>query len=163
MSAGKVHHKQTKFGFTMSILFVLYCTFLYWNIFSFSMFGIPVGFLIGLFVEPDLDCVGSTYSEWYFERTFGGIPSFFWFAYWKPYAKIIPHRSILSHLPVLSTFIRLVYLLWIPVGLLQFVHPNWIFVAQRNWMFLVFVFIGLCLNDTAHYMTDVISTFRKRL
>ena len=63
-----------------------------------------LGFIIGgLWLSPDLDTKSLALKRWGF---FQGI--------WWPYRKIIPHRSLFSHGPIIGTTIRIFYLLfWI--------------------------------------------------
>ncbi len=48
-------------------------------------------FLGGIYLSPDLDIVSRPYKRWGWMR---------WI--WIPYQKFIPHRSPLSHFPVLD-------------------------------------------------------------
>ncbi|MBD1804067.1 metal-binding protein [Microcoleus sp. FACHB-SPT15] len=52
----------------------------------------------GLYLSPDLDLVSKPYKRWGWLR---------WI--WIPYQKYIPHRSPLSHAPLLGSTIRLLY------------------------------------------------------
>lgn len=54
----------------------------------------------GLMFGPDLDLKSRPYRRW-------GPLRFLW----KPYQAALPHRSVLSHGPVLGTIIRIVYFL----------------------------------------------------
>ena len=53
----------------------------------------------GLFLSPDLDIHSRPYQRWGELR---------WL--WWPYQRLIRHRSVLSHSPVLGTAIRIAYL-----------------------------------------------------
>ncbi len=61
-------------------------------------------FLIGgLWLSPDLDTHSRAFKRWGFLKII-----------WLPYQKFIPHRSILSHGPIIGTTLRILYLsLWI--------------------------------------------------
>lgn len=54
----------------------------------------------GLMFGPDLDLDSKPYKRW------GPLKLL-----WKPYQAALPHRSVLSHGPVLGTIIRIVYFL----------------------------------------------------
>jgi uncharacterized metal-binding protein len=54
----------------------------------------------GLMFGPDLDLNSRPYRRW-------GPLRFIW----KPYQSLLPHRSLLSHGPVLGTLIRIIYFL----------------------------------------------------
>ena len=80
-----------------------------------------VGSLYGLLSTPDLDQieevgekVGGYYGQYVIRETFGGgklgtVIEYLWWTYWQPYAKWIKHRDWKSHIPVISTFGRLIY------------------------------------------------------
>lgn len=63
-----------------------------------------LGCWLGIILTPDLDMQTRTYAE---ELPIVGI-----FVYWLflPYSKLIPHRNPLSHVPVLGTLGRQIYL-----------------------------------------------------
>ncbi len=57
-------------------------------------------FLVGgLWLSPDLDTTSNSLKRW-------GLIKIIWW----PYRKLIPHRSILSHGPLIGTSIRIIYL-----------------------------------------------------
>lgn len=69
-------------------------------------FGLEIGviaaashFLGGYWLSPDLDIKSAPFLRW-------GVLRFIWI----PYQRFIPHRSPLSHAPVLGSAIRLLYL-----------------------------------------------------
>ena len=81
-----------------------------------------------------------------------------WWIYWYPYSRLIYHRSVLSHLPVLSTLIRLLYIyplllfcLWLLGITLAELPP------ATGWIFL-----GLALSDTVHTLLDKATTRLRR-
>lgn len=92
-----------------------------------------------------------------------------WFAFWWPYAWLIPHRSPISHWPVLGTLIRLVYILllgsifwygasWLVTGAGAFLpSPNSKLIEWLGWALL-----GLTLSDALHFLMDVLPFFRER-
>ena len=86
----------------------------------------------GLYLSPDLDLVSRPYKRWGWLR---------WI--WIPYQKFIPHRSPLSHAPVLGSVIRLAYLslwlsaLWVVIPPLQ--QVEWMITWQKAIAFLVAV------------------------
>ena len=86
----------------------------------------------GLYLCPDLDLVSRPYKRWGWLR---------WI--WIPYQKFIPHRSPLSHAPVLGSVIRLAYLslwlsaLWVVIPPLQ--QVEWMITWQKAIAFLVAV------------------------
>ena len=72
-----------------------------------------LGCLTGLIIDPDLDIENITRSEWQVIKRFW-IFGMLWVVFWYPYARAIPHRSPLSHWPLLGTAGRVLYLLlWV--------------------------------------------------
>jgi uncharacterized metal-binding protein len=114
------------------------------------------GYLSGAVIEPDLDLPGRTYSEYIISKYLGPL-AWPWLTWWWFYAKIIGgHRSKLSHLPLISTFIRMLWV-WLPLGALAFytntrVWGWWLHLTD----YFVPVFWGLSLSDTIHIIADAI-------
>ena len=94
MASGKNHDKATK---VLSIPFVLALT-VFLGLGNGLIGGLS--FLIGgLWLSPDLDTKSNAFKRW------GPLK-----AIWIPYQKIVPHRSVLSHAPLIGTTLRLLYL-----------------------------------------------------
>lgn len=108
--------------------------------------ALAAGALAGLLLTPDLDVDGSTASHQTVRRAGGCLLAVAWRLYWLPYCKIIPHRSPLSHLPVLSTALRILYLCW---PLLLWNH--WQLAVTHQ---MIYAFYGLCLADGMHWLLD---------
>ena len=71
------------------------------------------GFVIGgLWLSPDLDTKSLALKRW-------GILKIIWL----PYRKIIPHRSIFSHGPLIGTAIRISYIAIIMAFIVLFLNP----------------------------------------
>jgi len=104
------------------------------------------GTLLGLVLTPDLDVDNGSRSNYHIRKWFGNVVEFIWRAYWYPYAKLIPHRSALSHFPVASTFLRVLYLLW-PILI---INPT---LITKNWFIVI---IGLTISDILHWIMDSI-------
>ena len=117
MASGEDHDKATcfwslPFGFGLS--FVM---------------GLPSGligglaFVVGgLWLSPDLDTNSKPLKRW------GLLQGLWW-----PYRKLIPHRSLFSHGPLIGTALRLAYLMsWTglllmllqPLGCLLYTSPS---------------------------------------
>lgn len=114
-------------------------------------FILLIGAIIGtLWLSPDLDLKSDAYYRW------GPLRGF-----WLPYVKVMPHRSLFSHLPVLSDAIRVAYLGFPIAVLLSFTSYE---TLAREWVDtsgLPF-FIGLVFATTLHTALDYTSTFFKR-
>lgn len=117
------------------------------------------GTLAGLVLTPDLDVDTGCVSNEVVRRSVGRKGEKFWSFYWRPYGLMIPHRSRLSHLPVVGTAIRLLYLAILPAMIYWFAtgagfnagshltrpeFPVW------GWWAIG----GLILADTLHYIMD---------
>ena len=111
------------------------------------------GCLAGIFLTPDLDQQGWSHSENILVKATFGI-GYLWLLLWYPYAKLIPHRSPLSHFPVLGTAIRLLYLgifAAIPLSFgFQFSAPS-----PEVWPLLQWGIFGLALSDLGHFVFDL--------
>ncbi len=125
-----------------------------------------IGCLAGLIIDPDLDCNSTLQlmnaSRWRMMRASWPI-GYLWFFLWWPYSQLFPHRG-LSHVPVLGTLTRLVYLAVIPLGILvalSFTGHNITPAALDIWMLvrprldlIFFAVCGLIVSDTLHWAMD---------
>jgi uncharacterized metal-binding protein len=116
-----------------------------------SQFGLEVGviaaashFLGGYWLSPDLDIKSRPFLRW-------GVLKIIWL----PYQRFIPHRSPLSHAPVLGSALRLLYL---AVGLL----PVWLTFpglsqvqwSGVNWSNAIAFLVGVELSALNHLLLD---------
>jgi uncharacterized metal-binding protein len=150
MSSGIVHGRATKAISPFVFVIVFICT----NDFILATYGL-IGCLLGLFIEPDLDVDHTTMSERRIQDVSFLLGRIYYFI-WLPYAKLLPHRSFLSHTPVLSTSIRYIYIsAWVlAVPLLLGFWPiirTFVLEYQDE---LVWLFIGTCVSDTMHFIFD---------
>lgn len=105
------------------------------------------GALAGLLITPDLDLDAGNPAHLFLKGSvFAEVLHIIWKVYWFPYAKLVPHRSWVSHLPFISTLIRVAYVFW----WVYFIWPDW---WDPMWAFW-FVF-GLCLSDLNHWFLDM--------
>jgi len=135
--------------------------------------GIPdglacaLGCLSGIILSPDLDVEHRTESEYLIYRVLGKFLGAIWFAFWWPYGKMIPHRSPLSHAPILGTIIRILYIyglggiLWFAFAWAITGHGTWL--PMPNWLHpLAFWWlIGLIFADALHYIMDVLPFWKQ--
>jgi uncharacterized metal-binding protein len=132
-------------------------------------FWVSGGFLVsGLIFGPDLDLYSFHYKRWGKLR---------WL--WRPYQKVIKHRSIWSHGPIIGTVGRIVYLgLWLGLagvlylGIAQFAGVK-TFTGQQligivkqsiesNLPVYLATFCGLELGAMSHYSSDwIVSTYKR--
>jgi uncharacterized metal-binding protein len=131
--------------------------------------GLAASFLFsGLMFGPDLDIQSVQTQRWR------------WFQWlWQPYRKLVPHRSLLSHGPILGTLGRVLYLgSWVALVLtIGYFSRRWLgFSLQQEQQFLLqsrkwaidhtpllwTMLIGLELGAMSHYLADLISSAFKK-
>ena len=113
-------------------------------------FGLELGiiagashFLGGYWLSPDLDIKSRPFLRW-------GVLKIIWL----PYQRLIPHRSPLSHAPVLGSLLRLAYLA-------AWLFPLWLIFPdlQRvqwavDWMKVAAFLVGIELSALNHLLLD---------
>lgn len=116
------------------------------------MYG--AGCLVGILVMPDLDVDGGNITDSFIRKVFPPA-QWLWRTIWTPYSKFIPHRSPLSHAPILGTVLRIGYLFLIVniVNLLFHWIVDTVFSLYFVWDWSFF--FGLCHVDTIHYLVDI--------
>jgi uncharacterized metal-binding protein len=145
MPQGKVHAANS-IGTAAIILVGGYCGSFYFV----EVAGTFLGCVLGIFLSPDLDVNRGYIGDSLLRKVpyIGWLLSLVWWAYWRPYALIVPHRSSFSHLPVWGTFWR--YLIFsIPVWVVWYFYT-----FQISWNWVLFVFVGLCISDFQHAVAD---------
>jgi len=114
------------------------------------------GCLVGLLVTPDLDLNGANISDYFIRKVFAPA-QWLWRLLWTPYSLILPHRSPLSHFPVLGTLLRIGYVFLI----VNVLNALWWFVSRSAdtvsfvWIWSWSFFFGLAHVDFCHYMADI--------
>lgn len=108
-----------------------------------------IGMLAACVITPDLDVDGRTHEEavFYSVPLVGPLLGILWQTYWAPYALAIPHRSWLSHGPLIGTALRMVYTLAIPI-VLGWLMPRWEWVLP--------VYAGWAAIDLVHVTLDAL-------
>lgn len=159
MSSGKTH----AIGSLVSAPIAMGLVYSYTSDPRLALFA-GIGSVSGILLTPDLDQESISASEWKLIQITCGI-GFLWNALWGPYSTFIPHRSVLSHLPVLGTCLRLLYLyaalsicLWIFDSTLSL--PSFE-VLVRSPDFRAFV-AGLVASDISHWILDLPIVSRRR-
>lgn len=114
-----------------------------------------IGCYTGVVLSPDLDLKQITRSERIIMNK-SRLLGFLFRAYWQPYGNSVPHRHIVSHMPIISTIGRIIYALAFPFILSLFLGftPQLLAVLLTPY-FLVFV-LGLIVSDTAHAIMDIL-------
>lgn len=113
------------------------------------------GCATGVLLTPDLDLVAGSDGQNMARRAFGWPLSALWRLYWIPYSLILPHRSFLSHGPVIGTLGRLIYVS-IPAALIYFglVKLSFIPQIQIPWNYVWIAVVGLMVADLLHFIMD---------
>jgi uncharacterized metal-binding protein len=106
-----------------------------------------VGEAITFLVNPDLDVDNGSISMKFIQNILGPIGAGIWKLYWRPYAILMPHRTFLSHFPVVSTFIRFLYIGW----------PIWLTWPDLIWPTGFWVLAGASASDFHHWFIDMAS------
>lgn len=110
------------------------------------------GAFAGLVVEPDLDQDYQAAPLGTMRQTGGDVLARVWQLYWTPYARLIPHRSIWSHAPVVGTLGRVFYL--VPLYSIPLMVWSHFFGFPAPQIFAFFV--GLAWTDALHFVMDFI-------
>jgi uncharacterized metal-binding protein len=111
-----------------------------------------LGCLLGIMLTPDLDQETLSSSEHAFIKYTLGL-GFLWAMLWYPYARLIKHRSPLSHFPILGTAGRLAYLsLWLLIP--SYWGWHLIKLPPETLRLCYFALGGLVVSDTAHWLLD---------
>ena len=120
--------------------------------FLFTFFGL----MAQRIMSPDLDQQQITFSEYLVNRL-NPIVGKMWEMYWWAYSAAIPHRHFISHFPIISTIIRIIYL-FLPFYLLSFfdIKPLKIFfdLAFYYWDYSLYFILGMIIADIGHYCLD---------
>jgi uncharacterized metal-binding protein len=116
------------------------------------------GCVAGILVTPDLDIDAGNISDTMIRKIFPPA-QWLWRILWTPYAKLISHRSPISHFPFIGTLFRIGYIFlllnlfsWL-FSLFGNIFSNYTvsFIWFWNWSFV----LGLCHVDTLHYFADI--------
>jgi uncharacterized metal-binding protein len=170
MASGKIHAAATMMAAALSPL-----------VLSSGQVELDVaragGCLAGLVLTPDLDIERKTHAHSVVARlgqefgkllgkrgrligsAIGEMLAFAWWAFWWPYGRVVPHRSVWSHGPVIGTLGRLIYLLCLPalmwwlISLAASVSPPQLVLPAYSAP-LRQAFWGLVVSDSLHFLFD---------
>ena len=149
MASGINHDKATKIG---SLVFGLLIGSLWGR--KYGLTGMSAFFIGGFFLSPDLDTTSIPSKRW------GLLKSI-----WLPYKKLIKHRSIFSHGPLIGTSIRLIYLGTILYFFLIFLKAIDIInisisfkliidIIKNNPKYIISILIGIEMSAWLHLIQD---------
>ena len=144
---------------------------------------VSAGMAAGLFLSPDLDLAAGSIALSNVRKAprmaarillldgaptirkvtvaVGGLAALVWRVIWWPYGMAIKHRSSLSHAPILSTALRVLYMAVV-------LFPFWGCLSSYQltalgWKYAALAFAGLCVADIAHIAMDTAETRAKML
>jgi uncharacterized metal-binding protein len=126
-----------------------------------------LGLGAGILITPDLDVDGRTHEEARIRRLSRSL-GMLWQVLWYPYALAMPHRSPLSHAPLVGTAGRIGYLATVAAlgsalvatdlmawrGI-QWPWWEWMLKAAA-WPGLPLVFVGWAAQDGLHWLMDML-------
>lgn len=142
MPNGRCHSAATIS--TASVFLTYWGTGAAWAIFA------ALGAFTGLVVEPDLDQDYQAAPLGTMRQTGGDTVAKLWQLYWTPYARLIPHRSMLSHGPIIGTLGRMVYML--PIYGLPL--AAWTYYFGFPYAAVFAYAVGLMWCDIMHFVMD---------
>jgi uncharacterized metal-binding protein len=111
------------------------------------------GAIFGLWSHPDRDCPAAKIDRQM------GILGLVGAIIWTPYAYLVPHRSRVSHGPIIGTVGRLLYLAAVVAAPLYFLQQMAGVDAATAWLLerrpdLLYAAAGLALSDLLHWIMD---------
>jgi len=114
------------------------------------------GCLTGILISPDLDIDKGNVSDTLIRKIFPPA-QWIWRILWTPYAKLISHRSPISHFPFLGTLFRIgyIFLLLNLFKFLFFLFGNIFSTVSLIWFWNWWLVLGLCHVDICHYLADI--------
>lgn len=121
--------------------------------------AVLVGLTIGLLVTPDLDMKQITLEE----RRAMRVPVLgrLWVMLWWPYAALIPHRSPISHWPVIGTLLRAAWLGLIVTGVSWLIRSQGVTIDPALLGLLPFVLVAWGVQDLYHFLADKLIKVRR--
>jgi uncharacterized metal-binding protein len=110
-----------------------------------------LGCMTGLVISPDSDVDNGFIGFDTIRRFYGNPVAIAWRVFWWPYAKIVKHRSFISHSFVIGTLIRLLY---ITLPILTIMTLLSIPIPQISLESVAWFVIGLSISDGLHIVMD---------
>ena len=116
--------------------------------------GWIMGCGLGMFIHPDWDINHPTFPNSVVKKHFGRPIALIYRAVQYPYAMLIPHRSWISHFPIVSTLIRMCYVSIPLIPLAFLIERDIILVLTMNYAFMVLL-IAWFITDMNHILMDI--------
>lgn len=189
MADGKTHQK-VNYGFMIiTAISIVLLLFLGVTFSIYELLALACGITFGFLFDPDLDLEGISMAEYRLGVLTAPILTWFaphnreyvkkvrnfftllWKVFWYPYALLMPHRSPLSHLPVLADVIRITYFTMLVGFLFYFGVMVWnmytfnfvmksladLFILLYNLEYInlkIFFLVGSSIMTFSHLMMD---------
>ncbi|MDG4657194.1 metal-binding protein [Ectobacillus antri] len=154
MPSGKTHTSLNLFALPFLLFLLISYGFTSWGF----LLWFCGGFIAGTyFLSPDLDTRSTPYRAWGPLRVL-----------WYPYQVIMPHRSPLTHMPIIGDVLRVLYFVCVSIPIVH-VLDTYVYdvnvkeILMRYKSELVIIFFGIVTASTLHIMVDIMNTKRKRL
>jgi hypothetical protein len=150
MSTGVVHYKYYMGGYKFAVPISALSVLLDWR----AGLGYIMGYSMHRWCDPDWDLMGTNGAE---GRLVNEIPLLGHILYGvsSSYGSIFRkhHRSWMTHWPVISTLIRLIFVLWLPLVVgdsygVNFIGDGWLWFWAGLWA-------GLSHADSIHFYLDL--------
>jgi len=113
---------------------------------------VSLGCLSGIVFTPDLDVDNGSISHKVVDKYLGIIVGGAWRVVTTPYAKLVTHRSFVSHFPFIGTLVRVLYFGSVIFTLKSLFSLE---IEFLNWDILIRAFIGLSISDALHILFDI--------
>lgn len=148
MPSGEVHYQYYKRGLLAEIPISIVLCFVEVQL----GIGNLIGYFCGRWVDPDWDILGANNAE---GRLINELPiiGHFLFGISSTYGSIFRrhHRSFITHFPLVSTFIRWWFVMFIPFIITE--RLGWKFFTGVE-MFWIGTWLGLSQADAIHWWLD---------
>lgn len=152
MPSGKVHDRIWKISlFPVLVFNVVVLGSLSFYIRSSSPMAFIIGYLLGSFIEPDLDQLAITTSEGRLLRWFKDLGALV-IGYFTWYAYRFKHRGI-SHYPIVGTATRWMWIMT-PLMIIWVIGGDYenFEIYKNGWFW--WMFLGNCFSDLLHIGAD---------
>lgn len=162
MASGIVHDKFTRFLSFPTTLGYVGLVHLFYEPKQTLLLGLSyyLGIQMQRWMTPDTD-VDKGFYGFFLVDMFDPIIGKIWKILWWPFAKLVSHRSWLSHAPIVGTLMKAAYILVMisPIILTVFyldIRP------QIEYIYIISIFIGMLIGDLGHLLLDY-SMFARKL
>jgi len=149
LPSGEVHYQAYLKGFYVTIPSSVLVSFVDWKVGA----GTLVGYWFHRYCDNDLDQMGVNSAE---GRQVNELPiiGILFFGFSSMYGAVFRryHRHWITHFPIISTLIRIIFLFWCPFLILDGYGVN--FIGNGWWKFWLGFWSGLSIADGIHWKLD---------